>query len=76
MVFRHISPDMKQRALQLLQQCWDMKDIVEALGVSERSIANCWTNNFANDGHVVLKTASSLQGRRCNLNAAAISDLQ
>jgi len=38
MVFRHISPDMKQQALKLLQDGWDMEEIVDALGVSSKSI--------------------------------------
>jgi len=38
MVFQHISPDMKQQALKLLQDGWDMKVIVDTLGVSSKSI--------------------------------------
>jgi len=34
MVYRYISPDMKRRALELLQEGWEVKEAVEALDVS------------------------------------------
>jgi len=37
MVNRNISPDMKQRALQLIDEGWELAE-VDALGVSAKSI--------------------------------------
>ncbi|KAJ3771241.1 hypothetical protein FB446DRAFT_609118, partial [Lentinula raphanica] len=52
MVYRRISHDMKQRALQLLSDDWSIIDIVEALGVSAKSIAR-WQDNYDTHGHVM-----------------------
>jgi hypothetical protein len=35
MVYRYISPDMKRRALELLQEGWEVKEAVEVLDVSK-----------------------------------------
>jgi hypothetical protein len=59
----HISPDMKQRALQLPQH---MEYIVEALGVSERSIGR-WADNFAYAWHLIPYARSSQSPGRVNL---------
>ena len=69
MVYGYISPDIKQRALKLLQEGWDVKEVVEALNVSMKSMAR-WSGNY---GHVVKQ--SSLRGRRYALNAAALADV-
>src|SRR5882762_553533 len=73
MVFRHISPDMKQRALKLLQDGWEMEEIVDVLGVSSKSIGR-WINNYEQHGHV--EHPMVFQGRPRALNAAAMVDLQ
>jgi transposase-like protein len=44
MVYHYISPDMKRRALLLLQKGWSVEDIMEALGVLLKSIT-CWEDN-------------------------------
>jgi hypothetical protein len=38
MVYRRISLDMKQLALYLLQEGWKMDEVVDAFGVSTKSI--------------------------------------
>jgi hypothetical protein len=38
MVYRKISADMKKRALQMLDEGWDVDEIVDALHVSSESI--------------------------------------
>jgi hypothetical protein len=43
MVYRRISRDMKERAQYLLQDGWEMEEVVTALGVSDRSIQHCST---------------------------------
>ncbi|KAF9441937.1 hypothetical protein P691DRAFT_614019, partial [Macrolepiota fuliginosa MF-IS2] len=45
MVHRRISPDLKQRALQLLDQEISPKAIAEVLGVSTKSIER-WRVNY------------------------------
>jgi len=70
MVFRHISPDMKQWALKLLQDRWEMEEIVDALGVSSKSIGQ-WIDNYEQHGHV--KHPMVFQGHPCTLNAAGQS---
>jgi transposase len=72
MVYHYISPDMKQRALQLLQEGWEMDEIVNALDVSPKSIG-WWSGNYEAFGHV--KKPSALQGRRHALNAAALANV-
>ena len=34
MVYHKISHDMKQRALQLIDEGWEMQDVVDVLGVA------------------------------------------
>ena len=72
MVYRKISTDMKERALFLLQDGWDIEEIVEVLGISRRSISR-WSCNKERTGHVF--TPSIHRGRQRLLNAAAIDDL-
>jgi transposase-like protein len=49
MVYRHIIPDMKQRALQLLQEGWNIDEIAETLAVSNKSITR-WVDNYEEHG--------------------------
>lgn len=52
MVFRHISEDMKNRALWLRQQGYISDEISELLGVSTRSISR-WQANMDEHGSVI-----------------------
>ncbi len=52
MVYRTISRDMKERALELLRDGWDLDDVVEALGVHPRSIGR-WLDNHEQYGSVI-----------------------
>jgi len=50
MVYRAISPDMKQRALYLLlEEGWEIDQITTALGVHSKSIER-WEHNYRNHG--------------------------
>ena len=52
MVYRTISPDMKQRALYLLlEEGWEIVQIPTALGVHSKSIER-WEHNYENHGSV------------------------
>jgi len=73
MVYRKISADMKQRALQLLREGWELEDVTDALGVSSKSICR-WSTNFETRGRV--DPPAVLRGRPRLLNAEAIADLQ
>ena len=46
MVYRHISTDMKCRALQLLDNGWELEEITEVLGISKESVDR-WLDNYA-----------------------------
>jgi transposase len=72
MVYRKISPDMKQRALQLIDEGWEIDDVAEVLCVASKSIGR-WANNY--DIHGRVDPPSVLRGRRRILNAEAISGL-
>jgi transposase len=72
MVYRKISPDMKQRALQLIDEGWEIDVVADVLGVASKSIGR-WTNNY--DIHGRVDPPSVLRGRRRILNAEAISGL-
>jgi transposase len=72
MVYRRISPDMKQRSLQLIDEGWEMEDIANVLGVASKSIKR-WTDNY--DMHGRVDPPSVLRGRPRILNSEAISDL-
>jgi transposase len=63
---------MKKRALQMLDEGWEVEEIVNALGVSSDSIER-WQDNYITHGRV--DPPWVLQGRRRLLNAAAIEDL-
>jgi len=73
MVYRNISPGIKQRALQLLSDGWDMEDIVDALGVSPKSVDR-WLDKYETHGRV--DPPSVLRGRRRALNPAILEELQ
>jgi len=64
---------MKQRALQLLREGWELEDVTDALGVSSKSIGR-WSTNFETHGRV--DPPAVLRGRPRLLNAEAIADLQ
>ena len=51
MVYRHISADMKCRALQLLAEGWELGEITESLGVSKKSVDR-WFDNYEVHGQV------------------------
>ena len=51
MVYRHISTDMKCRALQLLDNGWELEEITEVLGISKESVDR-WLDNYATHGQV------------------------
>ncbi len=51
MVYRQISPDMKQHALVMLQEGWEFEEIAAVLGVSDRSIEQ-WADNYEHKGQV------------------------
>ncbi|KAI0062011.1 hypothetical protein BV25DRAFT_1804463 [Artomyces pyxidatus] len=61
MVFRKISNDLKECALELWEKGWDEEDIQEALGVSRRSLFR-WRAIFREFG-TVQKPPSPLRGR-------------
>ncbi|KAF8798408.1 hypothetical protein BYT27DRAFT_7228453 [Phlegmacium glaucopus] len=73
MVYRPISADMKRRALQLLEDGWEMHDIADVLGVSPKSIDR-WHDNYQTQGCV--NPLSSLRGRRRILSADVAEDLR
>jgi transposase len=72
MVYRSISPDLKRRALQLLEEGWEMDEIANILSVSSKSIDR-WHDNYETQGRVDPPTF--LRGRRRILSADAITDL-
>ena len=73
MVYRHISADMKCRALQLLAEGRELERIADVLGVSEKSI-NRWFDNY--EAHGQVDPPSVNQGRRRLLTQDVISDMQ
>src|ERR1700728_3294428 len=73
MVYRTISSQMKQRALELLDQGWEVGDIVDALGVSSNSITR-WEDNYETFGDVA--PPSGLQGGPRVLTTLMTDDLR
>jgi len=73
MVYRKISDDMKEHALHLLTEGWELPEITDVLGVSLKSI-NWWTDNH--DQHGMVIPPSYHQGWCRLLSAEAISDLK
>ena len=72
MVYCRISPDMKQRSLQLIDEGWEMENVANVLGVAFKSIG-WWTDNH--NTHGCIDPPSVLRGCPCILNSEAISDL-
>ena len=63
---------MKRRALQLLEDGWEMNKIEDVLGMSSKSIDR-WQDNYEMHGRV--NPPSFLQGRRRILSAGVVDDL-
>jgi transposase len=64
---------MKQRALELLDQGWEVSDIVDALGVLSNSITRC-EDNYETFGDVA--PPSGLRGHPCILTMLMTDDLR
>ena len=73
MVYRHISTDMKCRALQLLENGWELDEITEVLGISKESVDR-WLDNYATHGQVDPHSVN--RGRRRLLTQDIIEDMQ
>ena len=73
MIFWKISADMKEHALHLLTEGWELPEIADVLSVSLKSIG-WWADNYDQHGTVI--PPSYHQGRRRLLNAEAISGLK
>jgi transposase len=72
MVNRKISPDMKQRALQLIDEGWELAEVADVLGVSSKSI-ECWAHHY--ETHGCVDPPSALRGRPWIINAQVIDEL-
>lgn len=72
MVYHRISDDMKQRALRLLEDGWDIAEVVEALGVSAKSIGR-WQDNYETEGHVMPRYP--VRGRRRILTSSIMQEI-
>ena len=73
MVYRTISPDLKQWALYLLlEEGWEIDRITMALGVHSKSIER-WEDNYENHGCVSPPTP--LRGRRRLLSSDIAEEL-
>ena len=71
MVYRTISPDLKQTALYLLlEEGWEIDQITTALGVHSKSIER-WEHNYENHGSV--NPPTPLRGR-CRLLSSHIAE--
>ncbi|KAK7015994.1 hypothetical protein R3P38DRAFT_3203726 [Favolaschia claudopus] len=73
MVFRHISDDLKERALWLLDNDYLTEDVCEILGVSRASLFR-WRENKEDYG-TVRAPSTTVRGRPRNLNADQTHDL-
>jgi transposase len=73
MVFRHISQDIKERALWLLEHDYIPEDVASILGVSDRSMRR-WENHMEQYGSVV-PPPNPNRGRPRILNADMTHDL-
>jgi transposase len=73
MVYKHISKDLKERALWLLEYNYIPADVSDIFGVSERSLQR-WKANQAQYGSVV-PPALAVRGRPRILNADMTHDL-
>jgi transposase-like protein len=52
MPFHKIDTGVKQQALQLIAEGWSLEQVIEAIGVSRRSIDR-WMDNYETFGFVV-----------------------
>jgi len=73
MVFRHISKDLKERALWLIAHEYAPDDICKFFDISQRSIAR-WRHNDHVHGSVI-PPPNPMQSRPCLLNADMMHDL-
>jgi hypothetical protein len=73
MVYRHISKDLKERALWLLEHNYIPSDVGEIFGVSERSLQR-WRATQAEYGTVV-PPPLAIRGRHRILNSDMTHDL-
>ncbi|KIJ12947.1 hypothetical protein PAXINDRAFT_136645 [Paxillus involutus ATCC 200175] len=72
MGYRSLSTDMKNRAMELLNDEWTEIEVAEVFGVSVRSLRR-WEDNFAVKGEV--SPRSVLRGHPRILDAAVMEDL-
>jgi transposase len=72
MPFRKINNGVKERALQLIAEGWPLEQVIEAMGVSRRSI-NRWADNYEDFGSV--KPPAVITGRPRVLNPTAVEGL-
>ncbi|KAF8237323.1 hypothetical protein L208DRAFT_1248492 [Tricholoma matsutake] len=72
MGYQNISADMKQQALQLFDEGWEMAEVVEVLNVSSKSIRP-WDHHY--ETHGCIDPLSALRGQPQIMNAKAIEDL-
>ena len=72
MVYRTISADIKEWALSLLQEGWNIEETTEMLGVCSKSITR-WQHNFEMSGRV--NPPSELRGRPHLLSSDVIQSL-
>ncbi|KAF8240126.1 hypothetical protein L208DRAFT_1234393 [Tricholoma matsutake] len=49
MVYHKVSPNMKQRVLQLIDEGWEMQDVADILSVASKSIRR-WADNYNTHG--------------------------
>jgi transposase len=72
MGYRSLSTDMKNRAMELLNDEWTEIEVAEVFGVSVRSLRR-WEDNFAVKGEI--NPCSVLRGHPRILDAAVMEDL-
>ncbi|KIK49951.1 hypothetical protein GYMLUDRAFT_120653, partial [Collybiopsis luxurians FD-317 M1] len=73
MVYIRHSDEIKQRALQMVSEGWDIAKIVQALGVSTKSISR-WQDNYDTHGHV--NPHHPVHGRRRILSSSTMLEIQ
>jgi transposase len=74
MVFRRISVDMKERALNLLKDGWNIEESAETFNVCTRSIDR-WQHNFDVHGRLDPPSGLQLRGRPRLLTSNVIQSL-
>jgi transposase len=72
MPYRKIHTGIKERSLKLIAEGWFIEQIIEALGVSHRSIGR-WADNYETFGSV--EPPAVITGRPRALNPPAIEGL-